>query len=262
MKRRFYRPGLLSVALILALVVSASFGNAADNIIKIRVRDFPPQYFQDTAGNWTGLDVELAKALVEGAGFKAEFLALPWTRALNNLETGDLHMMMNLSMTPERSLYMYWIGPERKSYMALVVSRENVSLSIMSLDDLVTVSDSLKMNFGIQHDFFYSPEFTERMKDSNFARHFEAVSDGALQPRKVKNNRIIGFFEDRTTMAYQIKNSPEYSGLAIHPFVLHEENVYFGVSRKLDIRKLDLLYESYQKLERNGTLEKIRNRVW
>ncbi len=86
--------------------------------IKLRVIEFPPFYYQDENGQWTGLEVELAEALLKEAGLKPEYVPLPWSRALKSMEVGEAELMMNLVKTPEREEYMHFIGPERTSRMA------------------------------------------------------------------------------------------------------------------------------------------------
>ncbi len=71
--------------------------------------------------------------------------------------------------------------------------------------------------------------------------------------------QILGFFDDRITMNYLIKNNPEYAGLSIHPFVLQEDEVYFGISKKISKKIYTRLQNAYEKLEKDGTLDKIRS---
>jgi polar amino acid transport system substrate-binding protein len=233
------------------------------NILRLRVTEYAPASYRDANGQWTGLDVELARAMVEKAGFKLEFVELPFSRGLMELEDGTSQLMANLSQTPERAQFMAWIGPERTTKMGLVVKEGNEQWPIKTLDDLVTLCTEKKTNFGIQKDVFYSNEFNTRMQDPNFSRCFEYVADGELNPEKVLNARILGFFEETHNMRYQIASNPRYKGLALHAFILNSEEVYFGVSLKgVSPDKLAKLRAAFAALEKDGTLEAIRNREW
>lgn len=245
---------VISAALLLLL---AATGNAAEKI-RVRVTQFAPNYFLQN-GQWTGLDVQLAEAVVKEAGFLPEFIDLPWSRALAYMQSGELDMMMNLTRTPDREAYMAFIGPERISKRVLVVKRENLDLPIASLDDLANTAQRLNSTFGIQKDAKYSDAFDARLAgDPDFARHFEAVAQGALLPKKTAAGRNIGFFEDENYVVWQLRNNPEFQGLAIHPFVLATDPVYFGISRHVRAAVLKRLEAAFQQLERNGTLAKIR----
>lgn len=249
------------VASVAAVLISAFAGPvlAADSI-RVRVTEFAPNYFLKD-GKWTGLDVELAAAVVAEAGFAAEFVELPWSRALSYLQTGQLDMMTNLSRSPDREAFLNFIGPERLSRRRLVVRKENAGLKIDSLDDLPRVAAAARMPFGIQANAKYSEAFDARLAaDTDFARHFDKVSVGALLPNKVVNHHNLGFFEDENYIVYQLKHSPDFQALTLHSYVLSAEPVYFGLGKHVAASTRDKLDAALQRLERNGTLAKIRER--
>ncbi len=247
--------------LSMIFIYCATAYGGADTIVA-RVWDFPPQYYKDASGNLTGIDVELGRALVEAAGQRIEFVERPWSRALNDMKYGGLDLMMNLSITPERAEYMYFIGPERITRMVLIVKQGDENLPIQNMDDLAMVSEKEGKKIGIQQDAVYSGEFNERLNDPGFAGHFDSIADANLHPRKVAEGRILGFFELENTASYQLKHNPFYNGLALHPFVLQEDKVYFGVSKKVSPYILERLRQAYERLEKDGTFDKIRNKVW
>ncbi|MEW5721985.1 MAG: transporter substrate-binding domain-containing protein [Thermodesulfobacteriota bacterium] len=234
----------------------------AQEVIRVRVTHFPPQYFQDQAGEWTGLDVELARALVVEAGYTPRFISRPWSRALKEMESGELHLMMNLSQTTERSVYLDWIGPERTGELALIVRKGDENLPVHGIDDLPRVAAARGKKFGVQADIYYSDEFMEKLKDPAFAAHFETVSKADNNLMMTVSGRILGFFEDRDSLSYRIAHDPQYRDLAVHPFVISSEDVYFGVSKKVPPGVLPRLREAFKRLEKNGTLEEIRKRTW
>jgi polar amino acid transport system substrate-binding protein len=241
------------VATLMLAILPMQSLHAAD-VIRVRVTNFAPNYFlQD--GQWTGLDVELAKAVVNEAGYSIEFLDLPWSRALGYLQVGELDMMMNLSKTPDREAMMDFIGPERMS------RREDLGMQIENLDQLVSMAKARHQSFGIQKDAKYSEEFDARMlADPEFASHFDAVAEGALLAKKTRAGHNLGFFEDYTYAVYQLKNSADFHGLAIHPYTISSSPAYFGISKKLDPVKAKMLRDGYERLEKKGTLDKIRLR--
>lgn len=247
--------------LIIALVLSASINAfSTDTVIRVRVTDFPPQYYIDDTGNWTGLDVELANAIIKEAGFKAKFIPTSWAAGLKHIEKGTLDMMMNMNKTAKRSKYANWIGPERKAQMALVVSEKNLGMPIKELNDFITISQTRKIRFGIQENLHYSNEFNNKMKNPQFMNSFEIVKNVKINPRKVKANHILGFFEEKFSMVYKIQNDPNYDGLVIHPFILQEEDVFFGISKKISLEVYEKLLGAFEALEQDGTLESIRKR--
>lgn len=247
---------LLSIAVAFALCASCW---AADKV-RIRVTEFAPNYFlQD--GRWRGLDVELAEAVVREAGLEPDFIDLPWSRALNFMQSGEVHLMMNLTRTPDREVFMQFFGPERMSKRVLVVRRQQLGLKIETLDDLPAAARMTGHLFGIQRDAKYSEEFDARLKtDPQFLQAFEYVVKGAVMGKMLAGGHSLGFFEDESYVAYQLKNNPDFKDLAIHPFALASEPVFFGVSKRFEPINAKRLEEAFMRLERNGSLSKIRAR--
>lgn len=235
-----------------------------ERVMGVRVIHYPPQYFHNEKGLWEGLDVELARAMVERAGFKIAFLKRSWTGALKAMESGDLDIMMNLSKTDERSAYMRWIGPERYAKLRLVVHKDNVGWKIGSLDDLAKIAAAENSRFGIQKDVHYSIEFHQRLEnDTSFSRYFETVINADQNPKKVLLKRILGFFEDQDSMRYKIKRDEEFANLRLHEYIIQEAPVYFGISKKgVTDDEFQRLETSFNKLEKEGVLENIRQREW
>jgi ABC-type amino acid transport substrate-binding protein len=239
--------------------------DAPVNEIVVRIPDkpSPPFYYQDEKGEWTGLEVEMARALLKEAGYEPKFIGLPWSRALDSMKDGTIQMMMNLSQTEERSQFINWIGPERKSRMILAVRRENKDLPVQTIDDLALVASQMNSKFGIKQDTVYSPEFNERLKDPEFAKWFETVPDELLNPPKVVNGRILGWFQDETMVRYMIATTPEYAELVIHAFALAEGEVYFGFSKiSVPDDLVKKLQAAYEILQNNGVFDEIRSREW
>ncbi len=59
-------------------------------------------------------------------------------------------------------------------------------------------------------------------------------------------------------MKYQIETNPKFNGLAIHSFMLSEEDVYFGTSKHLDKKIYDEIVKAFYELEEAGVLKGIR----
>lgn len=246
------------------ILVSSVFGDENTRVkIRISDSDFPPQYYHNSSGNLTGIDVEIARLLVKAAGLTPEFVARPWSRALSEMQDGNLHMMLNLSITPERSEFMNWIGPERYDEIVFVVQEADVGLLIKSLDDFVVQVKKMGKKVGIQQDVFYGEEFQKKFEDKDFSAAFEIAPTAVANPKKLQVDRILGFFESKTAVMYKMRNDPEYKGLAVSPFIITKSPVYFGISKKgITQDVLKKLVQAYDKILANGQLNMVRNKNW
>lgn len=236
----------------------------AQTALQVRVTSFPPQYYKNEKKAWTGLDVELAKAWIKEAGFKSEFVELPWARALKELKNGNLHIMMNLSITKERMEFLHFVGPERSSEYALIVRKGDEKFQIKEVKDLYTVCQKENINFGIQVGARYSPELSKKLKeDEGFRNCFDEVPTADLNIEKLLKGRILGFFEGKISMQYRIKTDPKFSSFAIHSYIVHREPTFFGVSKAgVSVEMINKLHIAYENLVKKGTFDQIRNQEW
>ncbi len=244
---------------VFLLTITTNFVSA-EPIIKVRVADWPPQYFQDKNENWIGADVELIHAIIKEAGFKVEYQNLPWARGVLYLKNGKIDAIPNFSITDERKEYAKWIGPYRHVTINLIV-KKGVALKISSLNDMIKVSNVKGVRFGHQHKAFFSKDYNDRLKhDPVFKRCFEIIPNQENNLKKLRAGRILGFFGARGAIDYRIKNDPKYSAIEIHPYVLDSSPAYIGISKKTDRKIYDRLESAYKKTEKNGTLGKIRDK--
>lgn len=249
------------VTLALLVVAQACF---AQSTLTVRVTDFPPQYYQDETGRWTGVDVEMARALVEEAGFSVRFVREPWERALKDLRSGEIDLMTTLAKTAEREAFVHYIGLERYSEMVLVVGKSHSDLVIEGMDDLVNTCQKAGRRWGIQGGIYYSDEFNQRIKtDEEFSDCFYRVARVELLFRMVEHGRLLGFFEDALSLRHAIQTKPRYRrALVIHDYVLYRQPVYFGASKNLDATILKELENAHARLEAEGRFQEIMERDW
>ena len=120
----FLRKYLIHVALILSLLFGvASTVQPADaevlkSVIKnghIRVGmtgNQPPMNVKSRTGAFIGLEVDLANIMAKALGVRLMMVPKPFPELLAALNNGEIDMVMsNMSITPERTLSVSFIGP-------------------------------------------------------------------------------------------------------------------------------------------------------
>ncbi len=228
-----------------------------DNTIRIRVSNYPPQYYKEN-NQWKGIDIELAEALVKEAGYIVEFVELPWSRGLTEIKNGNIDLMLNLSITEERKEFLTFIGPQKEMKMILVVHKNNKDLKITDIDELIVESKLNNRKIAIQQDVFYSEEFNQRLKDDlEFASNFESVTQGKVFAQMLENKRIFGFFENNHLADYQIETNEEFKNFSTINYYISSDMVYFGISKKIPPEKLKRLTEANERLQKNNMLNEI-----
>ncbi len=62
---------------VFLFLLSLNFLDAQQSI-RVRAAQWPPQHYRDESGTWTGVDIELSKAIIKEAGYQVEVMELPW----------------------------------------------------------------------------------------------------------------------------------------------------------------------------------------
>ncbi len=199
----------------------------ADCAIKLMVADGPPFYFKDKTGNWTGLVIDHASAVITEAGCKIIYRMAPWGRALRLLEDGELDMMGLLSITDERKTFLNFIGPHYQETIKLLVA-EKSDYQIRKHEDLKNLPQKIAFFRGS----WYGKRIENLRKDKSFAKKIvllSGASETLTTVEKIRMGRISGGF---WAVVPGILKSDTYKGLKFHPFVINQDPVYFELSKK------------------------------
>jgi polar amino acid transport system substrate-binding protein len=246
--------------LFFCFLILVSTGFASE--ISVRVPSgnvYPPFFSHGKDGRWGGLSIELADILLMEARLKPVYTPLPFSRAIEYIKGGQIDMMLNLTPTKERKTFLYFIGPQLDETIVLVVKKES-DFSILSLDDIKKLPNPI----GIEQYKVYGRVFEQKKKaDRAFSNAIEAVTDINLNEKKLQKNRLSGFLGYGYNTYYRIKTDPLYKNFKIHPFIVEQNWVYFGFSKKsVSAQKISRLQNAYEKASKKGLFENVRQQYY
>ena len=97
--------------LIICLYFLSTFVFADDDkVVTITVSEFPPfEFVQD--GKASGFSVDLITEVFEAAGYEPKFIDLPWTRALEAAQVGEIDVITNIRDSVAREKYFIYSDP-------------------------------------------------------------------------------------------------------------------------------------------------------
>jgi len=224
--------------------------------ISLAVDSYPP-YQTQVEGQWKGLDIELATVLAEQIKCELIIKQSPWKRSLNLLKEGRIDMLVSLSKTPERQDFTYFVGPMRQEIVALVINTDT-SIKVTTLADLATLDKKI----GIINGAYYGQSFTRKYEeDIQFKDQFEVSNNTQDNIKKLVARRILGFFNDPFFIADLIRKGRVSVPLSFHSFVINQDPVYFGFSKKSITEKFFLqIQQAFKQLQENGKLNSIREK--
>ena len=245
---------------------------AGGKTLRMRTVNRLPRMSRLGNGIWTGYEIEMARALCEGAGFTLEEVPVPnWTRSIKMMQEGDLDLLTTVSYREERTAFLDYVGPFDIEELVVLVRAENGDATFGSLDAFMVPGRVFQVVAGAAIE----PEFDRRMKeDPEFARHFITATAASRPDRwdmmrstvlRVQRKRIFGAITDWYNYN-DIKYDPDrvkYLGsdpvdiVGVTATFAGKPPTYLAASLHVDAATREALHESYERLRSSGEFEKI-----
>jgi polar amino acid transport system substrate-binding protein len=195
--------------------------------LKAGVREFPPYSYQIN-NQWQGFDIQVLTQLVLSVNCQISFVEAPFGEALKMLRSGNIDLLMHLSISGDRGKDINFVGPIRTQNISLLTSKK-VSSPISNIEEII----ELPYTFGHRQGIFIGNEFDEKRQNiSSFASKFVEVNQASNLIRLVQRHRIDGFFEDHHYNEYLLANDPAANIMIVQPLKFSIGEVYLGVSKK------------------------------
>lgn len=179
----------------LALLLLASLPAAADSLGAIKQRGtlrvglegtYSPFGYQDEKGTLVGFDVDVARAVAEKMGLKAEFLPSKWEGILAALEAGRFDVVANqVTITDERRKVYDFSQPYTYSGLQILVRKDRKD--IKSLDDLA--GKKVGVLLGTNHEQF--------LREHQPKAIVQTYDEDATRNQELLVGRIDAIFNDR-----------------------------------------------------------------
>ncbi len=246
------------LTILIFLLTGLCSGFSEELIVRVPDNnEYPPFFSIDRKGKRSGLSIELAEVLLKGAGYKPKYQSLPFARGLWYLESGEVHLMLNLSIKKERAEYINFIGPQLDETVVLVVLKGS-NHKIKTIDDFKRLNKPI----GIVRKKYYGKAFEEKYNnDDYFKGNIELVTDIVTNERKLMFKRLSGFLGYGYNIYYRFKTSPIYKNFEVHKMIIKQDWIYYGFSKKsVSKEMLKKLQKSYDKASKNGSFERIKKR--
>ncbi len=239
-------------------LVFAGFVTAAPCEKSVRWRHDPPYAWQDANGTITGMHIELARATLERMGCTAQFVELPWARALLELEDGRLDILPGALRTPERERFAYFSVPINNSPNVLFMSR--AARQKFALKGLVDIIGS-DFRLGAQIKVAYGPSYDALLPNPAFAEHLTMVTDRRSAWKMIKADRLDGLIADQITGLLELKELGLSEDIVETNLVVSEGYSYFALSqRSLNASFLKRFNTALESLYKDRSAQRIAQR--
>lgn len=258
MARHMVKPTCGVLAVLVGFILLGGGGAAADADCRLRVgwEPYAIYTYAGEAGEVTGADIDLMRAIGRDLGCEITFKQAPWTRVLLEVEAGTIDVSTSTSRTPEREEYAWFSNSYRTTEMAIYVRRGEVD--IYRLDDLGAVG-RIGFKLGVIAGYHYGPEFAALMRDPAFAGFVDAAIDYQTNIRKLMHGRIDGYLvEDVGVMLAEAKTLGVLEQIERYPLAIPGEKLHLMFSRKsVDPETVAAVNASLERIMADGRLSKF-----
>ncbi|WP_082128502.1 diguanylate cyclase domain-containing protein [Kosmotoga pacifica] len=235
------------ILLIIVLFFSLyPFEALAEKLVFGGDRDYPPYEFIDEAGNVSGFNVELAKAVARTTGLDIEIKLDEWSKIRFDFENGEIDALLGMAVTPQRMEYFDFSIPHNTLFMTVFFRKGTKGLDSESdLND----KEIIVQRGGVMHDYLLEKGITDRiiLVDSpleGLKRLSEGVGDCGIfgkyqglylvKKHKLKNLTVADWaiYERDYAIAVQKGNAILLNGLNKGLLILMESGEYRQIYEK------------------------------
>lgn len=209
---------------------------------------YAPYTYHDETGELVGYDVEVAKAIAEKLGVKAEFVESNWDSLIAGLDAVRYDVVINqVTITDERLKKYDFSTPYTISRAALIVGKDNND--IKTFEDLKgkKSAQSLTSNYSSLAEQ-YGAEIVSA--DGSFSKAVELVSTG----------RADATINDQVSFYDYLKQQPDASVKLVD--TLDDASKNAVLIRKGNETLVEAINKAFDELTQDGTLAKISEKYF
>ncbi len=191
-----------------------------------------PYAFRGADGQIKGLNIDIARATLKQMGCEANFVEMPWARALIELEQGRLDILPGALRKPDREAFAYFSRPINRSPNVLFMGKAAAEkYRVHQLSDLLGTNFRL----GTQIDVSYGASYDALLKNPEFKSHLSPLTMRLGAWKMVERDRIDGLIADEVTGLLELQQLGLTDVVAKTRVVVSGEPALFAFSKKTNI---------------------------
>lgn len=204
---------------------------------------YPPFNYMDENGKVVGFDVDIANALADKMGVKAEAITTQWDGIVGGLKSKRFDTIIgSMAITDDRLKEISFTEPYYYDGAQFFAKKD---LNFKSIKDLKDGKIGVVTGTTFQKELEGMSNIKEVLQFEGDIENFMAASDGRSDG--LVTSRFVG-----------LKAPKEYNLVPVGP-LLYTENIGIGV-RKDDKELLESMNKALKEIIKDGTYEEISNR--
>jgi len=224
-------------------------GSGSDTIVVAHEASFPPMEFIDDSGAMVGFDIDVIDAVAKASGLKVEHRNVAWDGIFGALKTGEADVIASsVTITDERKQQFDFTRPYYNAGQSLLV-RTGQEAQFPNLDSLK--GKTIGVQIGTTGGEYVTGLGGLNLKQYNTAGM--AIIDLA-------NGQVDAVIIDKLVADYHAAKKPEFRDKVVVVGEPQTEEVFGFVVNKGNRELLDKLNAGLEKIEGDGTLEKLEQK--
>ncbi|MBF0776938.1 glutamine ABC transporter substrate-binding protein [Streptococcus azizii] len=217
-------------------------------------KTFVPMGFEEKNGQYTGFDIELAKAVFDKYGLAIEWQPIDWDLKETELNNGNIDLIWNgYSATAERREKVLFTDNYMENLQVLVTKKSSNITNSSGMKDKVLGAQAGSSGYT---NFESQPTILKDLVKNNEATQYATFNEALID---LKNDRIDGLLIDRVYANYYLQQEGLISDYNIIDAGFEKEA--FGVgARKADTTLVDKINAAFKELYADGSFQKISDK--
>lgn len=208
----------------------------------VRWYDDAPYSYKASDGEVVGLNADLVRAALKGMRCEAQFVELPWARALRELELGRLDILPGAFRTPERDKFAYFSRPVNRSPNVLFIAKRAMGhYKPKTLADL----SGTGFRMGAQIGVAYGADYDALIKTPVFAAQITPVTSRRSAWKMIELDRLDGIIAD------EISGLVELQQMGLSDAILKTEVIVSGEAAQMALSQTSLTPEFVADFDRS-----------
>jgi len=217
--------------------------------ITVATIDWKPYVGQDLPGY--GFTSEIVSSAFERAGYSTKFSFLPWRRARQETEAGNIDVLAPAYHSAERA-QLYAVSKAYSQSTLVFCTKKDKVIKYKTLSDLKSYK------IGIVMGYANAPEFDQ----ADYLKKDLAPSD-LLNLKKLLKRRVDMIVIDKYVVVNLLANNPDLKTTAKDilfldpPVAVHPLHIMISKNVPEYARKMDAFNRGLEEISKDGTMEKI-----
>ncbi len=258
---------VLAVLMLTALLPGCTRADSDFKYIKdkgsmiIGITQYPPMNFYDADGKLTGFDTELAEAVCEKLGVKAEFVEINWDSKEVELNSKNIDCIWNgMCITEERKVNMSISDPYMNNKQAIVMKADRAAEILKSVDGLTLTAEAGSTGEG-KVDGSIADDGTQKVSAKEFFAKSKYVPSDSMAKAlmEVKSGTADMAIVDATLAFYNVGPGTDFEDL-----VANTDNDFgaqqFGIAFRKGSDVTAKVNEAIKALSGDGTMNTIASK--